>query len=188
MKIYEAKKRIKTQQFLAIVVMALSVLLLACTALKSVYLSMSGDTSVFTPLSREIQRLIYFIYERTQSFAWFWKWAPIMSTKELNTPGNLGFLLIIVCGFIGRTIWDSASNLSFRINKTILKVEEIGWEQELLAQRGHITGTKPDVLQINIELEEKDQWYKRPIGIILIGVAVAILGQWLNLQFGLITS
>ena len=49
-----------------------------------------------------------------------------------------------------------------------------------------MTGAKPDVLQINIELEQKDQWYKRPVGLVLLGVAIAIFGQWLNLQFGLV--
>lgn len=83
-------------------------------------------------------------------------------------------------------MWDSASSLSSRIKKTILKVEELGWEQELMAQRGQIAGAKPDVLQINIELEQKDQWYKRPLGLFLLGVVIAIFGQWMNLQFGLV--
>ena len=67
-----------------------------------------------------------------------------------------------------------------------MKVEEQGWEQELMNQHGQISGVKPDVLQINIELDQKDQWYKRPVGLILLGVAIAILGQWANLQFGLV--
>ena len=56
----------------------------------------------------------------------------------------------------------------------------------MLAQQGLVAGTKPDVLQINIELEQKDQWYKRPIGLLLLGVALAVLGQWVNLKFRLV--
>ncbi len=186
MKIYEAKKHITRQRVLATVVMVFSILFFACAALKSIYFYMTGDTTTFSSLSRWVQRLIYFIYERTQFVSWFWEWAPVINPKEPNTPGNLGFLFVVVCGAIGRVIWDSASSLSSRIKKTILKVEEFGWEQELMAQRGQIAGTKPDVLQINIELEQKDQWYKRPTGLVLLGLAIAIFGQWLNIQFGLV--
>ena len=55
-----------------------------------------------------------------------------------------------------------------------------------MEQRGQISGARPDVLQINIELDQKDQWYKRPVGLLLLGVAIAIMGQWVNLQFGLV--
>lgn len=186
MKIYEAKKRVTRQRILAMVVMVVSILFFACAALKSIYFSMAGETTAFSSLSLGVQRLVYFIYEKTQFFSWFWECAPVINPKEPNTPGNLGFLFVVVCGAIGRTMWDSASSLSSRIKKTILKVEEFGWEKELMAQRGQMTGAKPDALQINIELEQKDQWYKRPVGLVLLGVAIVIFGQWLNLQFGLV--
>lgn len=83
-------------------------------------------------------------------------------------------------------MWDSASHLSLRVKKTIQRVEELGWERELMGQSGQISEGKPDVLQINIELDQKDQWYKRPLGLLLLGIAIAVLGQWANLRFGLI--
>ena len=101
---------------------------------------MAGDTTAFSSLSLGVQRLVYFIYEKTQFVSWFWEWAPVINPKEPNTPGNLGFLFVVVCGAIGRTMWDSASSLSSRIKKTILKVEELGWEQELMAQWGNDRG------------------------------------------------
>lgn len=186
MKISEAKNRIARHRTFAAAVMITAMLLLACAALKSAYYSVEGDTTALSSFSRAIQRLIYSIYERTQFVSWFWEWAPVIRPKEPNTTGNWGFLFVVVCGAIGRIMWDSASNLSSRIKKTIQRVEELGWEQELMGQRGQISGAKPDVLQINIELDQKDQWYKRPIGLLLLGIAIAILGQWLNLQFGLV--
>jgi hypothetical protein len=83
-------------------------------------------------------------------------------------------------------MWSSASHLASRISQTIQRVEESGWEQALLAQQGQVIGAKPDILQINIELDQKDQWYKRPIGLVLIGIAIAVLGQWANLKFRLV--
>jgi len=166
--------------------MALSGILFILAALKSVYFSMAGDASAFTGISQAVQRLVQLIYDKTQFLSLFWKWAPVVNPQALNTPGNYGMLFITLCGAIGHIMWDSAANLSARIAKTIQKVEELGWEQELMGQKGLASGVKPDMLQINIDLEQKDQWYKRPIGLILIGVAIATLGQWVNLQFGLV--
>jgi hypothetical protein len=184
MKIYEARKRITRQRMLAIVIMLVSMLLLVCAALQSIYLSIAGDTIFLASLSRSVQRLVYFIIEKTQFVSWFWEFAPVINLKEPNTTGNLGFLFVVVCSAMGRMMWDSASSLSSRIKKILRRVEERGWEQELLAQGGQIAGAKPDVLQINIELEEKDQWQKRPLGLVLIGIAITVVGQWLNLQLG----
>lgn len=186
MKIYEARKRITRQRMLAIVIMLVSMLLLVCAALQSIYIAMAGDTTVFASLSRSIQRLVYFIIEKTQYVSWFWDFAPVINLKKPNTTGNFGFLFVVVCGAMGRMMWDSASSLSSRIKKILRRVEERGWEQELLSQGAQITGAKPDVLQINIELEEKDQWQKRPLGLVLIGIAITVLGQWLNLQLGFV--
>lgn len=186
MKIIEAKKRVNHLRLLSVVVMSTAGLFLACAALKSLYFAMAGDTAAFSAVSRSVQRLVYFIYERTQFVSWVWDLAPTINTSQLNTSGNLGFLFIAVCGAIGRIMWDSALDLSLRIAKTIQRVEELGWEQSLLAKQGVIEGAKPDVLQINIDLDQEDQWYKRPVGLLLIGVAIAVLGQWANLKFGLV--
>ena len=109
-----------------------------------------------------------------------------MNPEKFNSSGNFGFLFLVFCGVLGRTVWDSASHLAARIYKTIQKVEEVGWEQSLIAKEGQIIGTNPDLLQINIELDQKDQWYQRPIGLILIGITIAVFAQWVNLQFGLV--
>jgi hypothetical protein len=186
MKIFEAKSRIKKHRLIAAAIMVTMAILFFCAALKSIYISMAGDTSALSPISAGIQRIVRLIYNRTQFFAWFWEWAPVITPKELNTPGNLGFLFIAIAGAIGRMMWDSAANLSVRIAKTILKVEELGWEQELMTQRGQVLTGKPDVLQINIELKQEDEWYKRPTGLLLLGVATALLGQLANLKFGFV--
>lgn len=187
MKIYQAKKWVKIQRTLAVIIMATSTMFLVFTALKSIYFSMNGDATAFASISQGIQRGIYFIYQRTQFLSWFWETAPIFTPKVLNTSGNFGLLFIAVCGAIGRIIWDSATNLSNRISKTILKVEEIGWERELMKQNGQIQTEKVDLLQINIDLKQEDQWYTRPIGLVLLGIAVAVLGQLANLKFGLVS-
>lgn len=186
MKIIDEKKRVTHLRVISAIIMSTAILFFACSALKSIYFAMANDTTALSVLSRAIRRLVYFIYERTQFVSWVWDWAPVANPKIINSSGNFGLLFIVTCGAIGRTMWDSAAHLSSRITRTIHRIEEFGWEQALLAQQGIIAGTKPDVLLINIDLDQKDQWYKRPIGLILIGVAIAVLGQWANLKFGLV--
>ncbi len=66
MKISEAKKRIATQHIISAAVILVALIFLVCAALKSIYLTLQGDTTALSSVSRGIQRLVYFIYERTQ--------------------------------------------------------------------------------------------------------------------------
>jgi len=184
MKIIEAKKRVTHLRLFSVVVMCIAALFFLCAALKSIYFAMAGDTTAFSVVSRTVQRIVNFVYQRTQFVSLVWDLAPIINLREFNSSGNLIFFFIAVCGAIGHATWDSAAHLSSRIAKTIQRVEELSWEQTLQCQQGMVPGRELDVLQINIDLDQKDQWYKRPIGLLLIGVAIAILGQWANLKFG----
>jgi hypothetical protein len=186
MKIYEAQHRVWRLRAISLTVLVAFSGFLMVAGLKSIAWAVQGDSTAFAPFAQGVLRIIRALYEKTQFLSWGWQVAPIANPRELNSPGNYGFLFIICCGALGRVMWDSASHLSARIKKTLLRVEELGWEQSLLAQQGLVSREKPDALQINIDLQQKDQWYKRPIGLVLIGIAIAVLGQWANLQFGLV--
>lgn len=183
MKILDAKKSVARLRVGSILIMFFSTVFFCCAALKNISFAMQGDT---VGLSRTVQYLVYFVYERTQFISWIWSMAPVIDPRKINTAGNFGFLFILLFGVIGRLMWNSAIQLSIRISNTIKRVEEFGWEQALLAQQGIIIGKNRDILQINIELDQKEQWFKRPIGLLAMGIAIAVLGQWANLTFGLI--
>ncbi|CAG2143824.1 YniB family protein [Cupriavidus plantarum] len=187
MKIIEAKKRVINLRIAGLILLVGSLALFVVAALKTLYFAMSEDRTALSAISLAVQHLIYLTYEKTQFAGLAWEIAPAVNPRDFNTAGNFGFLLIVLAGAIGRTMLDSASHLSSRIAKTIQRVEEFEWEQSLSAQQGMVLGSKPDVMQINIELDQKDQWYKRPIGLILLGVAITVLGQFANLKFGLVT-
>jgi len=186
MKISEAQKYVTKQRIIAAGVTVLNMLFFACATLKTIYYSLNGDTTPLHSLSLGGQHLIYAIYQKTQFAGWCWEWAPIINPKVWNTLGNFGFFFIALVLGIGRTMWDSANHLSARIRNTIKKVEELGWQQELLKQTEPTKNIKIDALQINMDLNQKDQWYKRPIGLILIGVSIAVLAQLANLELGLV--
>jgi len=173
-------------RIIATMIMTISAFFFVCGAMKGLYAGVAENASIFQFLSHWIQKTIFFVYERTQIISWIWKLAPRLNPQVLNSPGTLGFLFVTCCGAIGRVMWNSASHLANRIAKTIQRVEELGWEQALLKQQGLLSSVNADILQISIELDQKDQWYKRPIGLVFVGVAIAVLAQLVNLKFGLI--
>lgn len=184
-KIFEAKKRVIYWRVLAIVLMLTSALFFVCGVLNGLYAGVVGDTGPFQFISHLIQNAVIFVYERTNIIKLIYKIAPTPSLQTLNSSDNLGIVFETCCFAIGRVIWNSASHLNNRIAKTLQNAEEQVWKQDLLQQRGQLNGVKTDFLQISIELEQKDQWYKRPSGFVLLGVAVAVIAQLVNLEFGL---
>lgn len=167
--------------------MALAFVFILFAGLKSTYFALQNDTSALSAVSNSVLRAIYSIYERTQGVSLIWELAPIINPMQPNSPGNFGFLFILCCAALARMMWDSAAHLSSRIVKTLQRVEELGWEQAIMAPSGRGFGGTPDVLKINIELEQKDKWHQLPAGMILMGVAIGVLGQWANLKIGLVT-
>ena len=155
------------------------------SGLKGIYFSAQVDNTALAPLSLSIQRGAFFIYERTPFASSLWTLAPSPGLRPLNTPGNYGFLFITLVISIGRVMWDSADHLSSRIMAATKRVEEAAWEEELHGKDGRVAATRPEKLHLRIELEQRDQWYKRPIGFVPLAIAGGVAAQWLNLSLGL---
>lgn len=186
MKIYESQRRVWYLRTVSFLIMIVSSLFLLISALKSIAWSANGDTTAFASVGNDFIRVINKVYENTLFLSEVWRIAPVLNFEKINSSATYGFIFIACCIWLGRLMWDSANHLSMRIKNVIRRVEEFGWEKVILEQQGLVPGQRPDVLQINIDLQQKDQWFKRPIGMITIGVAVAVLGQWANLRFGLV--
>jgi uncharacterized membrane protein len=186
MKIAQAQKQVTFVRIISYVVTGVSSAFFLAGMLLGIYHQAENFSTPLAGLARLFEGVISLIYEYTRILSFIWNHAPEPDLRNLNTEGNYWLLLCVACFVLARTMRDSASLLAARIKRTIQRVEELGWEQALLAQQGQFAGGKPDVLQINIDLEQREQWYKRPMGLILIGVAVTVLGQLANLKFGLI--
>ena len=185
MRIAEARKQVARGRLIGALLLVFAAALFLIAGLKGIYFSQQGDKIALAPLSLLLQRGVYFIYEHTQFASWLWTFAPTPTVRPLDTLGNYGFLLIASCLAIGRVIWDSADHLSSRIKAATKRVEEAAWEQELHAKQGRVSAPRPDVLNLNIELDQRDQWYKRPVGLVLLAIAGAVAAQMLNLSLGL---
>ena len=94
MKIVDAKKRVVHLRIAAVVIIVISVLFLFCGGLKGIYFVVSQDNTMTAGISRAVQRIIDFVYERTQFISWVWKTAPAPNLEKLNTPSNYGWVSV----------------------------------------------------------------------------------------------
>jgi hypothetical protein len=69
--------------------------------------------------------------------------------------------------------------------KASQKAEERGWINQMEGRENRSI-TQHDITSIEININEKDQWYARPAGIIMLTVASGLLLQIANLALGLI--
>ncbi|WP_419687524.1 YniB family protein [Burkholderia theae] len=190
MKLGQARNRVVYMRIVAASLWVISALIFFIGFIKGLYYFLDASSpSTLPPIAQltvTIKKCIELLYAYTPFLHPIWTNAPLAAPYDLKWPGNYWLIFWAATGFVSQSIWGAASHLNQRIKASIKRVEELGWDQELLRQMGAVHGTKPDVMQINIELDQKDQWYKRPVGLVAIGVAAAVLGQLANLKFGLI--
>jgi hypothetical protein len=186
MKVYEAKRRVCINYGVAFITLTITSAFLFCSLLLSLHNYSKETTPLSNVVGSIVRYLIELIYQHTQFAGFFWNAAPVIDVHSWNTPGNFGFLFTVLSWLIGCSFWGNATLLSSRIKSTRKRVEEIRWENELLGQQNIAGGERPDLLQVNIAIDQQDQWYEKPAGMILIGVAIAVLAQLINLKFGLL--
>jgi hypothetical protein len=178
----EARERVRNHRILAAVMLIISLIVSVMAILKGFYASVQQDAGFSAALFSGIQQLIVQLYVKTQFLSWLLKIAPTPTINPLNVPDNYVYLLSLCLAVISTRIWGSASNLSRRIGAVMQSAEEAQWRQSL--PDGRTATTSNGTLSVEINLVSEDQWYKRPLGYILITAVAAVIAQWLNLKFG----
>lgn len=184
MNLRTAKKHVALLRLLGATLMCVSFLFITTGALKAVYAVLTSAPDLGS-INANLANLIHVIYVKTPCIDWIWRAAPTPDMLHLNSEGNFGFLLCMSIGFIGRKIWDSASELKAAIAKALRDVQSRKWERELNNDQTSDESAEEVNVNITVMPSSEDEWYKRPTGLLLLGVAIAALGQWVNLQLGL---
>lgn len=179
-----AIKKVRVKRTFAAVFVVFASLFVLTGALKAAYAILASDTTAMSRISLGLASLIWQIYDHTRVIEWVWRWAPMPDSRKLNSAGNFGFVFCLCIGFIGSYLWGSASSLQNEIAKALERAQRKRWERELDGE----TAERPRVAQVNIFINpvSEDAWYQKPLGMILIGVAIGTLGQWTNLMLGLV--
>lgn len=178
-----AIKRVRAKRISGGILILLGLLLLVTGGLKGLYFVLTSDATITSKLSIGIASLIQKLYQHTQSIDWIWRLAPAPNSRQLNSAGNFGFVFCMAVLFVGRSLWDSASSLQKAIMKAKDEAQRKKWEREL-GQR-EVAAQRDLRMNVVVKSMPEDEWYKKPFGIIVLGIAVATLGQWINLALGL---
>jgi hypothetical protein len=110
--------------------------------------------------------LIIYVYNAVPFLDVFWPYLPIFSTSELLSAENLTIAVILSIIACGDRIRASGLDLSQRIVEAREDAESDRWKRSLT---GEVPG-RHDVLALHVRWTPKDEWYKKPFGMVLIGI------------------
>lgn len=158
----EAVKLARKQFWGGWAIVAVMTVLVALWMLKRLYYATTD--SVHRP-AQAINEWILDLYNTIPPLRALWPYLPYPSIPPLLSADNLWFALLLLILALGALVRDSGRHLSQRIAAVRQRVEEKRWEQSLTGDL-----PRPDVLAIQIDLTTRDEWYKRPFGIVLLAV------------------
>ena len=149
--------------------------------LKSIYVSLRDMGAIGSYLSELVGKLINIIYSHTDFLPIFWDtiWVklPILDTHNLLQESNYYFFGLFATTLISIIQIQDSFWIRSKINKAKRKIDDELLERDIKKQSGLVEGNKPDILELEINIGSPDPWYKRPYGIIAIGLFVAIVGR-----------
>ena len=149
--------------------------------LKSIYISLRDMGTIGSNLSDLVGKLINYIYSYTDFLTIFWDtiWVklPILDTQNILQESNYYFFGLFAATLISIMQIQDSFWIRSKINKAKRKIDDELLERDIKKQSGLIEGKKPDVLELEINIGSPDPWYKRPSGIIAIGLFIAIVGR-----------
>lgn len=182
MKIDEARKIARKKLFLAICGLPPSLFVAIVTGLKNIEYLIRDLPVIDNSLSNFFRLIIEWIYDSTKDhigFFWRYVWGelPIVNQYNIFSKENLIFLLIMVATLYFWVQLQDHYWYKNKIHSAIRKSEENELERDAEEERGYRKESNSDTLNINVTTSSPDPWFKRPIGMIFIGLTVTILGK-----------
>jgi hypothetical protein len=149
--------------------------------LKSLYVSFGEIGGFVQGLSELVGKLINLIYNYTDFLTFFWdviwKKLPIFDPLNLAQENNYYFFALFAATLFSITQVQDSFWIRSKINESKRKIEDELLERDIKKQSGLIDTNKTDILELEINVGSPDSWYKRPLGMIVIGLFVAIVGK-----------
>lgn len=185
MNIIEAEKRVIFLRVTGGLLVLLSLLFIFTAILKGFYFVAREDVSPFRGLTSQLSQGVGYLYHNVFFLPWLWALVPAISFKTLNDAGSLLFIIYVLVLAYGRLLISQSFYLSKRITSTKEAFREREWFRELEKERG-VVNVKETMqeLKINIAFPNEKEWYKKPVGIVSLAVAAAVIAQILNLTLG----
>lgn len=185
--------RIRWYTWLSRFIVATLTGLMTISILKTVYPLTQNYLGWYYPLSLlgwAIQWFVRWIYN-FPGVSFVWPFATIIDPPWwfLRTGVLLSMFFLYIAALIGR----AAFNLNADLQEAIRAAQLAHWQAELSAQPLRPVTNNEIGVQVNIYQQlpaPPSPWWTTPLGLLIIaivgGVVTTILGQWLNIQLGLV--
>ncbi|MFA0670126.1 YniB family protein [Vibrio splendidus] len=157
--------------------------------LKGLHFSFENQGAIGNYLSSLIGKLINFIYSFTDFIPFFWEklWPnlPMLNLNNLLQESNYYFFALLAITLFFVIQLQESFWLKSKINKILREVEDEELKGDIKRQRGHTEGPRPDILELDINVNTPEPWFKKPLGLLVIGLAIAVIGKLLTTLLGM---
>lgn len=181
MNLKDAEKKAKRKFWLGLVGTIVFGFTTVIALLKSFYVSFRDLGVIGQNISDLIGKFINFIYSHTDFVPLFWDviWEklPMLDLQNFAQVDNYYFFGLFAAALVSFTQIQDSFWIRSRINKAKRKIEDELLERDIKKQSGLVEAQNKNILELEINVGSPDPWYKRPLGIIAIGLFVAIVGR-----------
>ena len=177
MHLSEASRKARRNLWLGWTVLIASIVILFVCMLRVLFESLPRpEPALGGRLFRLTNNGVAYLYDHIPFMHILWPHLPsgFPSLTPLLSSNNLTFAGLALFFAWGYLLRDSGLHLSRRIARQKERAEESGWQRSLTGEVG-----RPEVLALQIDLERRDQWYERPLGIVLLSIVAAYLAALL---------
>jgi hypothetical protein len=179
MTLAQARRQVWRRRVLGGLILALAVIALLFALVKNLYLTLPDGR---IPAVVYLRRLIDQLLLTSGLFARLWEVIPSWTP---STPWNFLYTLwtTMVVALVGLALLYSARGRQAQIRLTRDEIEREGWRREALGY-----GERPRAPQtrgLDQYPAPAEPWYKRPLGIIALGVVVALVSAVIKSLLGL---
>lgn len=170
----QAKSKSRVKKLVGVAVFLTATISTAISLLKLIYFRLDDGSELGGMLARPVQSIVYWIYENTQYFSFFWNNSPTPNPFDYTLIDNVYFLIIYILPFIGLALYSSGKKLTIRLKKINIKIENQLIEESLKGDSGRTRNE----LESAVSIPKQTIWsqfhtlYLAPI---LVGLFIAII-------------
>ncbi len=188
MTVSEANRKATRMKRLGWVLMIITALQFAMFAVLFAYQFGDHLGKLIPRLGYGLQEICQLIYQQTYFLLPLWKITPVIDIYRPWSIDTLFLFGIMVVFAMGAYIRDCGSQLAADVATIRKKARDELWLRSMLPQNQATVINQPaNVLVLNLPMPpgEVKNWWERPIGILLIGLATTYIGALVTKLTGL---
>lgn len=177
MTLVEAKRKSNQYIFFGLLSLILSTLFIIPSVLRSLYATLNPNNPIDIALTGLITKLIKLIYSYTYKIPFIWDYSPIFDPHNWSLKGNYFFAALIFLAVFSYGYLCEGFSIKEQIGKEIREVNKEALRNDIKKAKGLYDKQQTNTLEIDVTIDTQDKWHKKPFGLIVIGVAIAVIAN-----------